>query len=264
LSAVKGHDNPWLRSAHPLVIAHRGQCVDAPENTMAAFRLAADLGADMIETDVNVTRDGVLVLTHDVSVDRTTSGEGLVRDLTVAEVRRLDAGSWFGEEFVGERVPTLTETIGFARQRGLALCLEAKGETLDEATEIAIAVARLVAAEDLLERVFVAAFEHDALAAAARAVPGLLIAPERLPEEEACLPDVAVEQARALGAPVLQTHYALLTDELVDALHAAGVALWSWPTTSAESVAASIRARADGLMGDDVRSMVDGLAGQRV
>lgn len=229
---------------------------------MAAFRLAADLGADMIETDVNVTRDGVLVLTHDVSVDRTTNGDGLVRDLTLAEVSRLDAGSWFGKEFIGERVPTLVETLDFARHRGVRLCLEAKGETLDEATAIAIAVARLIAGEDLLDRVFVAAFEHDALAAATRAVPRLLVAPERLPEEVACLPEVAVEQARALGAPVLQTHYALLTEELVTALHAAGVALWSWPTTSAESVTASIRARADGLMGDDVRTMVEGLAAQ--
>jgi glycerophosphoryl diester phosphodiesterase len=212
---------------------------------------------------VNVTRDGVFVLTHDVTVDRTTNGSGHVADLTVAQIQELDAGSWFDPEFAGERVPTLDQTLAFAAASGVLLCLEAKGRTADETERIATAVAHRLEELDLLERAFISAFEHSALGAARRAVPRLMIAPERLPELEACLPEEAVAQARALDAPVLQTHYLLLTDELVTALHDAGVALWSWPTTLAESVDASIRAGADALMGDDVPTMVARLEAAR-
>ena len=255
--------NAWLRSTSPLVIAHRGQSIEAPENTMEAFRRAIELGAQMIETDVNVTRDGALVLTHDVTVDRTTNGTGHVGDLTLAQIRELDAGSWSGAEFAGEPVPTLEETLELAIETGVLLCLEAKGRTADETADIATAVARILEQRNLLDRAFISAFEHSALAVAKRAVPRLLIAPERLPELEPCTPQEAVAQARALDAPVLQTHHMLLTDELVAALHEGGIALWSWPTTTADSCEASVRAGADALMGDDVRTMVAVVNGQR-
>jgi glycerophosphoryl diester phosphodiesterase len=252
--------NEWLRSAHPLIIAHRGQSIDAPENTLEAFHRAVDLGADMIETDVNMTRDGKLVLTHDVSVDRTTNGTGLVGDMTLAEIRGLDAGSWFGAEFARERVPTLEEILELASSTGVRLCLEAKGRSEDETAQIATAVARRLEQRDMLGSAFISAFEHSALASAKKAVPRLQIAPERLPELEACPPDVAVAQAAALGAPVLQTHYMLLTAKLVSALHTAGVAVWSWPTTELASVETSLRIGADALMGDDVRTMTAAVA----
>jgi glycerophosphoryl diester phosphodiesterase len=252
--------NPWLRPDEPLVIAHRGQSIAAPENTLAAFTLAIALGADMIETDVNVTKDGALVLTHDVTVDRTTNGRGFVADLTLAQVRDLDAGAWFGPEFGGQRVPTLDETLELASASGVLLCLEAKGRTEPETSHIAVAVARVLEERGLLEQAFISAFEHAALRVAKKAVPRLLIAPERLPELEACAPDVAVNQARALDAPVLQTHYLLLTDELVRALHTANIAVWAWPTTPLDSVEASLRAGADAVMGDDVSTMAAALA----
>jgi glycerophosphoryl diester phosphodiesterase len=90
-----------------LVIAHRGASGHAPENTLASFRRAVSLGATFIETDLQLTRDTRFVAIHDDTVDRTTNGKGRVHDLTLTELRRLDAGSWFGSEFTGERVPTL-------------------------------------------------------------------------------------------------------------------------------------------------------------
>jgi glycerophosphoryl diester phosphodiesterase len=248
--------NPWLRAGHPLVIAHRGQSVDAPENTLEAYRRAADLGADMIEADVGMTRDGVLVMMHDANVNRTTNGRGDVRDLMLDEVRRLDAGKWFGSEFAGLSVPTTEETLALAHQLGVMMCFEAKGGSAGESAEIAIALARLLARSDFLDRGFVAAFEHSALAAAKRDVPNLLIAPERLPDEAPCRPEEAVLQAADLDAPVLQSHHRLLTNELVETLHGAGIAIWSWPTSEPESIAASVAVHADGLMGDDVSMMI--------
>ena len=95
----------------PLVIAHRGDNTNAPENTISAFKKALDLGADGIELDVRLTKDGKLVVIHDRTVDRTTNGTGLVNHHTQEEILRLDAGSWFTSEFAGENPPTLDEVF---------------------------------------------------------------------------------------------------------------------------------------------------------
>jgi len=93
-------------SMPPLVIAHRGASGTCPENTLAAFRQAVALGATMIELDVQLTRDGCVVVLHDDTLDRTTNGRGPLRRATLAEVERLDAGAWFDPRFAGEPVPT--------------------------------------------------------------------------------------------------------------------------------------------------------------
>lgn len=95
------------------VAAHRGNSRYFPENTMASYRSAVSLHPDMIEMDVHRTKDGVLVCMHDHKVERTTDGSGYVRDLTLSEIRALDAGSWKGEEFRGEGVPTFEEFLTF-------------------------------------------------------------------------------------------------------------------------------------------------------
>lgn len=106
--------NYWRQSTGNIyVAAHRGWSAKYPENTMEAFRAAAELGVDQIETDVRVTKDGELVLMHDATVDRTTDGTGLVREKTLAEIRRLDAGIKKGAEFAGCRVPTLKEFLDY-------------------------------------------------------------------------------------------------------------------------------------------------------
>lgn len=109
-----------------LVIAHRGASGHAPENTLAAFRKAVSLGAAFIETDLQLSRDAHFVAIHDDSVNRTTGGQGAVKDLTLAELRTLDAGSWFGSEFTGERIPTLEELLDFSKKHDVVFYLELK------------------------------------------------------------------------------------------------------------------------------------------
>ena len=109
-----------------LAIAHRGASGHAPENTLAAFRKAVAMGAAFIETDLQLSRDARLVAIHDDTVNRTTNGQGGVHDLTLAELRRLDAGSWFGSEFAGERIPTVEEILEFARKHDVVFYLELK------------------------------------------------------------------------------------------------------------------------------------------
>jgi glycerophosphoryl diester phosphodiesterase len=109
-----------------LAIAHRGASGHAPENTFAAFRKALAMGAGFIETDLQLSRDARLVAIHDATVNRTTNGQGAVHDLTLAELRRLDAGSWFGSEFAGERIPTIEEILDFAKKHDMVFYLELK------------------------------------------------------------------------------------------------------------------------------------------
>jgi len=101
------------------IFAHRGDSAHAPENTLAAFELAAERGADGIELDAKLTADGEIVVIHDPAVDRTTDGTGMVAEMSLAALRELDAGSWFGDTFKGEQIPTLAEVfeaVGKRRQ----------------------------------------------------------------------------------------------------------------------------------------------------
>jgi glycerophosphoryl diester phosphodiesterase len=103
----------------PLVLAHRGASAYAPENTLAAFNLAFEIGADGIELDVTLTKDGIPVVIHDDTVDRTTDGHGLIKQMTLEQVERLDAGGWFNERFRGERIPTLEQVLVGVGTRGV-------------------------------------------------------------------------------------------------------------------------------------------------
>ena len=109
-----------------LIIAHRGASGNAPENTLAAFRKAVALGATFIETDLHLSRDARFVAIHDATVNRTTNGQGAVHDMTLADLRKLDAGSWFGSEFTGERIPTLEEILEFSKKNDVVFYLEIK------------------------------------------------------------------------------------------------------------------------------------------
>src|SRR3970040_2158507 len=105
----------------PLILGHRGASAYAPENTLAAFRRALELGADGFELDVTLSADGVPVVIHDDTVDRTTDGSGPVANLTLAQLKQLPAGfrARFGTEFAGERIPTLEEVVARLGQRAL-------------------------------------------------------------------------------------------------------------------------------------------------
>src|ERR1700675_3122833 len=111
-------------------IAHRGASGHAPENTMAAFRRAVELGAHFIETDLQITRDARVIAIHDFTLDRTTGGKGQVHMLPLEQIRALDAGAWFGDgkagAFSGERVPTLGEILDFAQEHDVIFYLEIK------------------------------------------------------------------------------------------------------------------------------------------
>lgn len=246
------------RGGGPLVIGHRGQRATVPEQTLEAYQAAIDLGADGIEVDVQLTRDDRLAMIHDLTLDRTTNGTGPVADLDWETIRTLDAGSWFGAGFAHCRVPSLEETIDLAIGSGVLLCVEIKGERA-RAVRTATAVARMIRERGLEDQVFVSSFDHVALDAAQADGGRLLLAPERLPPDGPPDARIAVAQASALGATVLQHRWEDITTSVVDALHGVGTAVWTWPIDTRESVRRSVEVGADGIIGDDVAFLLETL-----
>ncbi len=248
--------NIWRRDARPLAISHRGHSIAYPENTMPAYQKAVELGAEMIECDVNITRDGTLVMMHDATLDRTTNGAGRVNAATWDEIQRLDAGAKFDARFAGTRIPSTRAMLQFLRDAGIYGCFEVKGGNVETAKQIAGALIDLFVEMDAFETNFMSSYYHEAMALAKAQVPELMLAPERLPDDAPPDPPEAVRQARALGANVLQYQVTVLVPEVVQVLHANDIALWSWTTNTEQDLAYSIEVGADALMGDDVETML--------
>ncbi|QBE49160.1 glycerophosphodiester phosphodiesterase [Leucobacter triazinivorans] len=142
------------------IISHRGAAAIAPENTLAAMRVAIDRGVEFVETDVQLTADGVPILMHDPTLDRTTSGSGPVALRSFDEIRALDAGSWFSPEFAGEVVPTLEEFLDALEPSTTRALVELKGEWAIEQLE---AVTELLRSRYMVNRVALQSFETPTL-----------------------------------------------------------------------------------------------------
>lgn len=150
------------RASNPQLIAHRGGPVYAPENTLAAFRNAIAVGADWLEFDVQRTRDGVLVVIHDETVERTTDGSGEVGALTYDQIKALDAGN-------GEPVPTFDEVIALARESGIGIMPEIKSPDLYPGIEAQMVAA--IQAGDYVDNTLLQSFKGEALEKARTADP---------------------------------------------------------------------------------------------
>jgi glycerophosphoryl diester phosphodiesterase len=232
------------RIGRPFVCGHRGFSAAAPENTIAAFEAALQAGAEVIETDVRLTHDGHVVVIHDQSVDRTTNGSGHVRDLSLAQVKALDAGAWFAPRFAGERVPTLSEILEWCAGRVVFL-VEIKDVPHREMTLVYRTI-RIVEDHGAEQYVSLGGFDHVALAEIHRARPSWALHMN----VHARLAD-PVHEARAAGASLicLEPEFFLAPD--VEALHAAGVAVHA-PLYHADHTADLLSRGVDVLEADDV------------
>ena len=226
------------------VWAHRGASVMAPENTLAAFAAAEDAGADGIELDVHLSRDGVPVVIHDVTVDRTTSGRGAVARLNLTDLRRLDAGSWFSPRFAGELVPTLEEVLHWAEGR-LRLNLEVKEHAAGRA--ILELLPRYPRA-----RVLISSFDHKLLAALRQVDPalplGFLV--------ESIFWRGAVRRAVSAGAESLNPRYDLISRPLLTACRRHGLAVYPWTVDAPRQIAGLARLGVDGIFTNDPLQVV--------
>ena len=161
----------WPEAAPTQVIAHRGANIYAPENTLPAYEKAIALGADGVETDVLMTADGVVVLSHDSSIDRCSDGTGRVRDMTLAQLREYDFGSWFSPAFAGTQIPTLDEFLDTVESVGLIL-IEFKSNEDDIAAKTVAAVQ----AHGMMHQVIFHSFDLTVIQACKAADPDAAIA----------------------------------------------------------------------------------------
>ncbi len=154
----------------PLVLGHRGASAYAPENTLAAFNLALEMGADGVELDVTLTNDGVPIVIHDDTVDRTTNGFGDIREMNWAQVQQLDASHRF-EKYRGEKIPTLEQALRAVGKRGI-VNIELKGTAIQD-DGLEAAVLAVIEETQMGERVILSSFNPFALARMATLNPGL-------------------------------------------------------------------------------------------
>lgn len=144
----------------PNIIGHRGCAGYAPENTLESIHTAADMGVEWVELDVKLTKDDVPIIFHDDELERTTNSSGLIKDLTLSEVKELDAGSWYADGFYGAQIPTLEEAIDALIERDLGLNLEIKPCAGREKETAEIALDILSTIWDDHDRLLISSFQH--------------------------------------------------------------------------------------------------------
>ena len=264
------------------VIAHRGFSAAAPENTLAAVAAAAEAGADGCEFDVYATRDGHVVLLHDKTVDRTTDGRGKVTELTLAELKRLDAGSWKDPKFAGQRVPTLEEALlalgdaeGTGEPRGLSPRIPRRRDkpggspsvpspalrpskcrpVIEIKMEgISAKVIEAVRAAGMLDRAAVIAFSQNVVKEVRRLEPRLECAwlsskdPAGTPDRQA---QWIAARAAECGTDLVDLDYRVLSPGLVAELHRRGIRVWTWTVDEPAVMQALMRWGVDGITTND-------------
>ena len=228
-----------MTAQRPQIVAHRGASGEAPENTLAAYRRALAIGVDAVELDVHLSTEGDVVVIHDFTLGRTTNGSGLVGDLPIAALRRLDAGRWFGEAFAGEPIPTLTEALDALRR--VRVIIEIKNGPIYYR-----GIADRVVTEVRNARhpaVTVSSFDHPVLLdvrALASDIPTAVLYSAR--------PIDPIRLARDAGAAILHPQWAHVRADGVTAAHGAGLRVETWTVDDPDDLARIVDTGVDGII----------------
>ena len=228
-------------------IAHRGGGGLAPENTLGAFQNALRIGTDVIEIDVHLSKDGEVVVIHDETLDRTTDRTGIVSELTLAEIREADAGVRFSEDFRGERVPTLAETLECIPV-GTQLLIEFKAPL---ATLPALDVVHDMGRDD---QILVVSFDQDVIRTAhcyRAEIPRALSIGAALVEDDPERNMIRMHQSAVhAGASILDLMGRLVTPESIQLGHRRGACIWLWTLNEREHIRMAVDADVDGITSD--------------
>ena len=226
------------------MVAHRGFSGGAPENTMAAFKKAIEIGSDMIELDVHLSKDGQVVVIHDDTLNRTTNGKGKVASYTLNELKPLDAGSWFGSQFSGEKIPTLKEVLELTRGQ-ILLNIELKGGDLRQYSREDLADRSLQEVEKagMLNQVLFGSVDLSAI--------------ERIREKNPRVPVALIyskswsfpqEATGGRPVPVLSCLGTVLTQTNISKAHQQGVMVFVWTLNTEEHMEYFLNMGVDGII----------------
>jgi glycerophosphoryl diester phosphodiesterase len=245
----------------PWIIAHRGFRAKYPENTLIAFQAALDAGVTMIELDVTHTRDGKLVVMHDNTLDRTTSGCGPVIEYSLKEVKKLDAGSWFNPIFAGQHVPELEEVLDLINGKVL-VNIEIKPHT-DAACHPSRAIERqvveLIKRKKIQDVVLISSFDRNILEkiASLKNPPALALI-SRDPADSSTL-------AFCKRLKIFSWHPSpvILTSDQVEAMHAEGLKVFPYNVDTPQQFKQMFDMQVDGLISNDPLLVIDWLKRNR-
>jgi len=227
----------------PLVLGHRGVPRLEPENTLASFRRAVELGADGLELDLRLSRDGELLVIHDATLGRTSSGFGWVHLRNARLLRELDAGAWFRGHPTGDRIPLLREVLADLPDT-LTLNLEIKAG-IQAMSRWGDSLARIISDHGARHRVLISSFSRRVLECVRRIDPSLPLA----------VLDHRPERALALGAVAIHPHAPATTAELVERAHGAGLAVHPWDANQTPELERLIDLGVDGIITDEVERL---------
>lgn len=246
MPSTSGEGEEEMEAKAIWTIAHRGASGHAPENTLAAFRRAVELGANFIETDLQITRDAQVIAIHDFTLDRTTNGKGQVHLQTLAQIRALDAGAWFGDgqgaSFTGERVPTLEEILDFAKLNDVIFYLEIKSGS---AWGVEHSVVGALRDHGASARAVILSFDPHALDSIHRLDSTLMTG--FLCEHPS---NDLVERTVRAGARQLVARGDLITPALVEKARHAGLQVVAWTINEPEQMKRLIAMGVDGMITD--------------
>jgi glycerophosphoryl diester phosphodiesterase len=236
------------------IAAHRGDRAHYPENTLPALKSVLDSDFDFVETDIQLTADGVPVLFHDETVQRTTNGTGLLADKTLAEVKALDAGSWYSREFVFLQVPTLNEFLELFADSKKKAMLELKGVWTPEQVRV---VTDMVFAFGVQNRVIFQGFDYETLKSLEKAAP---LFPRVLIQRY--LPDDPVALANEYGVIAILTSLGSLEKhpDAVAQMHEAGLGLILYTLNKKGKWSDALALGVDGIITDKPSSLDNWLA----
>ncbi|MEA1927811.1 MAG: glycerophosphodiester phosphodiesterase family protein [Candidatus Auribacterota bacterium] len=240
-----------------ITIAHRGASADTPENTLSAFRRAVQLGADMIELDVRLSRDGKVMVFHDQDLSRTTDGTGPVEERTLEELRALDAGSWFSDEFKGEGIPTLEEVIRTILPSRIELCIEIK---IDQGREyhrkrLVAGTLEIIEKTRFRNRGIPASFDRESIRISKSISPeirtGLIFSREEVWTECA--------EENYSGIDYLSSRWNIITAPRVAAAHRAGRKVIAWTIDREEELNRLLPLSVDALASNNPEWLIEAL-----
>lgn len=232
-----------IGQSRPLVIAHRGNSSVAPENTLPAFQSALDAKSDLIELDYYHAADGVPVVIHDEILDRTTDAERVfgqpklvIGDFSSADLRKLDAGSWFDEKFAGLKIPTLTESLDLIQSGSVTLVERKAGD--------AEAIVRLLEKMNLIEKVVVQSFDWEYVARCRKLSSKLALA--TLSGKPAAPEQLAA--AAATGADIIVWDHRKIDGNQIEQIHKLGKKAWAYTIDEPARAKQLIAAGLDGVI----------------
>ncbi len=245
----------------PVIIGHRGYRAQYPENTLASFSAAMAAGADMIELDVTLSRDRKVVVIHDDTLNRTTSGFGPVHQATLQELKRLDAGSWFDSRFAGESLPTLEEVLILAGGK-ILINVEIKSSAWESGfpgDAIERQVVDLIIRHDLLNTTLVSSFHPGFL----ENIANMPVHPEIAFITDRSAPPDTLDICKRLGVFSWHPHFRSLEQRHIEKAHAQGILIFPYTVNSVEDMLMLVDMGVDGVITDDPGAAISCIAANR-